>query len=102
MISLIRIDFLFMKDFLPSDSESLVIVEEKRGREEQVAVANSTLETIFTPATVLDLAALLWSGFLILRHCDLEAWEEDPEGWFLEVSGEIVSADNGFRVFILW
>lgn len=102
MTSLIRNDFLFIRDFLPSYSGSRVILEEEKGREEQVAVANSTLDTIFNPTTVLELAAVLWSNFLILRHCDQEAWEEDPEAWFLEVSGEVVSADIGFRVFSSW
>jgi hypothetical protein len=61
-------------------------------------VAKNMLDTIFNGTSVLELASLLWGNFLILRHCDLEAWEEDPEGWILEVTGDVVSADSEFRV----
>ena len=67
-------------------------------RPEQAAVAKSTLETIFSSDNVLEMAVLLLRHFLILRECDLESWEEDPEEWVLEVTGDVVSAESGFRV----
>ena len=41
---------------------------------------------------------MLLRHFLILRPCDFEAWEADPEEWELEVTGDVVSAESGFRV----
>jgi hypothetical protein len=56
------------------------------------------LGTIFNTQNISDLAVLLLKHFLILRQCDLHAWEEDPEEWILEVTGDVVSAESGLRV----
>jgi hypothetical protein len=47
---------------------------------------------------------MLLEHYLILRQSDLEAWEEDPEEWILEITGDVVSAESGLRVlsFYLW
>jgi hypothetical protein len=74
------------------------VIVERGNRAEQVAVATSTIKTIFSSANVLELAVMLLRHFLILRPCDFEAWEEDPEEWELEVTGDVVSAESGFRV----
>lgn len=87
--------------FTASRISRMVVIVEKESRGEQVDAATTTIETIFNSANVLELAVLLLRHFLILRQCDLEAWEEDPEEWVLEVTGDVVSAESGFRVFNL-
>jgi hypothetical protein len=73
-------------------------LEREKNRVEQVALASGTLETIFNTQNISDLAVLLLNHFLILRQSDLEAWEENPEEWILEVAGDVVSAESGLRV----
>jgi hypothetical protein len=75
-----------------------MLIIERTFRREQVAAASSTLQAIFDSSNVLELAVLLLEHFLILRQSELEAWEEDPEEWVLEVAGEVVSAESGLRV----
>lgn len=53
---------------------------------------------IFNSQNISTLAVLLLEHFLILRQSDLEAWEEDPEEWILEVAGDVVSGESGLRV----
>jgi len=74
---------------------------EREDRPDQVAVASATLTAIFNTQNIHELAVLLIKHFLILRHSDLEAWQEDPEEWILEVTGDVVSAESGLRVFSL-
>ena len=76
----------------------MLILERQRNRAEQVALASSTLETIFNTQNISDLAVLLLKHFLILRQSDMEAWEGDPEEWILEAAGDVVSAESGLRV----
>jgi len=83
---------------IPRDA---VINLEREKRPEQVAVATNTLGTIFTTQNISDLAVLLLKHFLVLRRSDLQAWEEDPEEWILEVAGDVVSAESGLRVIHL-
>ena len=75
-----------------------VVDLERDGRPEQVALASNTLQVIFNTQNISDLAVLLLKHFLILRRSDLAAWEEDPVGWILEVTGDVVSAESGLRV----
>lgn len=73
--------------------------ERDKKRSEQVATVSSTLEAVFGDQNVLELAILLLNHFLILRKSDLEAWEETPEEWILEVTGDVVTDQSGLRVF---
>ena len=72
---------------------------ERQDRPDQVAVASSTLSAVFNTQNIQELAVLLMKHFLILRRSDLEGWQEDPEEWILEVTGDVVSAESGLRVF---
>ena len=63
-----------------------------------MALASNHLQTIFSTQNISEIAILLLNHFLILRKADLEAWEEDPEEWVLEATGDVVSAENGLRV----
>ena len=80
-----------------SESQRELTVEREH-RADQVALASNNLQTIFNTQTISDVALLLLNHFLILRKSDLEAWEEDPEEWILEVTGDVVSAESGLRV----
>lgn len=80
---------------------SALIDFERQGRPEQVSAASSTLEAIFTTQNVSELAILLLRHFLILRRNDLESWEDTPEEWILEITGDVVSVESGFRVIHL-
>jgi hypothetical protein len=71
---------------------------EREDRPDQVSVASATLAAIFNTQNIHELAVLLIRHFLILRHSDLEAWQENPEEWILEVTGDIVGAESGLRV----
>jgi hypothetical protein len=75
-----------------------VLTLEREHRPEQVALASNNLQAVFSTHNISDIAILLLNHFLILRKADLEAWEEDPEEWVLEVTGDVVSAENGLRV----
>jgi hypothetical protein len=79
-----------------------MLIIERQSRREEVEAASSTLQAIFNSPNAIELAVLLLDHFLTLRQSDLEAWQEDPEEWVLEVSGEVVSAESGLRVgFVL-
>ena len=81
---------------------SIEIDEERdKKRSEEVATVSSTLQAIFSHENVLELAILLLSHFLIIRTSDLEAWEETPEEWILEATGDVVTDQSGLRVFSL-
>jgi hypothetical protein len=75
-----------------------VVDLERDGRPEQVVLASNTLQVIFNTQNISDLAVLLLKHFLILRQSDLAAWEEDPVGWILEATGDVVTAESGLRV----
>ena len=83
-----------------SESQAELTLE-REDRAEQVALASNNLQAIFSPQTISDLAILLLNHFLILQKPDLEAWETDPEEWNLEVTGDVVSTENGLRVIII-
>jgi len=87
-----------IKVFSESQTE---LTLEREDRAEQVALASNNLQTIFNTQTISDLAILLLNHFLILRKPDLEAWEDDPEEWNLEITGDVVSTENGLRVIII-
>jgi hypothetical protein len=71
---------------------------EREARPAQLALASHNLQNIFSTQNISEIAILLLNHFLILRKADLEAWEEDPEEWILEATGDVVSAENGLRV----
>jgi hypothetical protein len=77
------------------------LISERESRPDQVPLASASLEAIFNSQNISELAVLLLNNFLNLRQSDLEAWEEDPEEWILEVTGDIVSAESGLRVIHL-
>jgi hypothetical protein len=79
-------------------SDPKILEKEREHRVDKVNLASSTLEIIFNAQHISDLAVLLLHHFLILRQVDLNAWEEDPEEWTLEASGDVVSTSNGLRV----
>jgi hypothetical protein len=75
---------------------------EREDRPDQVAVASTALTAIFNTQNIHELAVLLITHFLILRRSDLEAWQDDPEEWILEVTGDVVTTESGLRVFHLY
>ena len=87
-----------IRSLLRAISDPKILEKERQRREEQVSVASSSLAIIFNAQHISDLAILLLHHFLILRQSDLKAWEDDPEEWTLEVTGDVVSTSSGLRV----
>jgi hypothetical protein len=77
----------------------MALTIEQEARPEQVVLASNNLQSIFSVENISEIAILLLNHFLILRKADLEAWDEDPEEWILEATGDVVSAENGLRVY---
>jgi hypothetical protein len=90
-----------IRNLLRLISDPKILEKERQNRPDQVNLASSILPIIFNSQNVSDLAILLLRHFLVLRQSDLNAWEEDPEEWTLQVTGDIVSTSNGLRVLAL-
>ncbi|KAJ2705365.1 hypothetical protein H4R19_005133, partial [Coemansia spiralis] len=55
------------------------------GPESDAVRCRHTIDTdILTPAFVVQLAETLMFSYIPLKRCDLERWQDDPEGWMAD------------------
>jgi hypothetical protein len=80
------------------DFANTKLTVERNARSEQVKAATNNLEIIFDLNNISEISVLLLRHFLILQPSDLEAWDESPEEWVVEIAGDVVAADSGLRV----